>query len=68
MSAAEVLRQATDTGISITVVGSDLTLAAAQRPPDHVIDVIRSNKAEIIALLNKQGDGWYAADWRTFYD
>jgi hypothetical protein len=67
MSAIEVLRLAQESGIRLGVAGADLILDAALEPASAVLEAIRRNKAEIIALLGADRDEWTAEDWQVFY-
>ena len=68
MSAVEVLRLAQENGIRLGVAGADLILDAAREPTLAVLEAIRRNKAEIVALLGAHHGGWTAEDWKAFYD
>lgn len=68
MSAVEVLQLAQDNGIRLGVAGADLILDAEREPESTVLEAIRRNKAEIVALLVANHDEWTAEDWKAFYD
>lgn len=68
MSAVEVLRLAQENGIRLGVAGADLILDAEREPEPNVLEAIRRNKAEIVALLVVDNDEWTAEDWKGFYD
>jgi hypothetical protein len=68
MSAAAALKVARAVGITIAVDGGDLILEAAIAPPPSVIERLAHHKADIVALLRCQDDGWSAADWRACFD
>jgi hypothetical protein len=51
MSATEVLRVSTETGVRLSVEGANLVLDADTRPPDEILNALRRHKPEIIALL-----------------
>ena len=68
MSAVEVLRLAQENGIRLGVSGADLILDAEREPAPAVLEAIRCNKAEIVALLGAGRDDWTGEDWRAFYD
>jgi hypothetical protein len=68
MSAVEVLRLAQENGIRLGVAGADLILDAEREPEPSVLEAIRRNKAEIVALLGADHDEWTAEDWKAFHD
>ena len=68
MNAAEAVRLAQENGIRIGVAGADLILDAEREPEPNVLEAIRCNKAEIVALLGAHHDEWTAEDWKAFYD
>ena len=68
MSAVEALRLAQENGIRLGVVGADLILDAEREPGPSVLEAIRRNKAEIVALLGADHDDWTAEDWHAFFD
>ena len=68
MSAVEVLRLAQESGIGFGVAGGDLVLDAEREPEPNVLEAIRRNKAEIVALLGADHDEWNADDWKAFYE
>ncbi len=68
MSAVEALRLAQASGVHLGVDGDDLILDADLEPSVEVVDAIRQNKAEIVALLTTPGSDWSAEDWRAFFD
>jgi hypothetical protein len=51
MSAAEALRAAQAAGVTIKVDGDVLVLAAPARPSDDVLEALRHQKDEIVAVL-----------------
>lgn len=51
MSATEVLRVSTETGVRLSVEGANLVLDADTWPPDEILNALRRHKPEIIALL-----------------
>ena len=51
MSAAEVLKLARATGISVMVDGDNIMLEASAEPPADMLDALRKHKADIIAVL-----------------
>jgi hypothetical protein len=68
MSAVEVLRLAHENGVRLGVAGSDLILDAVREPEPNVLEAIRRNKSEIVALLGAHHDERTAEDWKAFYD
>ena len=68
MSAAKALSLAQENGIRLSVAGADLILEAEQEPEHSVLESIRRNKTEIVALLCADHDSWTALDWKVFYD
>jgi hypothetical protein len=68
MSAVEALRLAQANGIRLGVAGADLILDAERKPERSVLEAIRRNKAEIVALLGADHDAWTVEDWKAFYD
>ncbi len=68
MSAVEALRLAQASGVHLGVDGDDLILDADLEPPVEVVEAIRQNKAEIVALLTTPGSDWSAEDWRAYFD
>lgn len=68
MSAVEALRLAQENGIRLGVAGADLILDAAREPEPEVLEAIKLNKSEIVALLGAIRDDWTAEDWKAFYD
>ncbi len=68
MKAAEALRTARATGVEISLDGNDPVLEAASPPPERVLDALSRNKAEIVALLRPDVDGWSADDWQVYFD
>jgi hypothetical protein len=51
MSATEVLRVSTETGVRLSVEGANLVLDADTRPSDEILNALLRHKPEIIALL-----------------
>lgn len=68
MSAVEALRAAHGAGIQLGVDGEDLVLTASVPPPAAVIDILRSQKTEVLALLRATEYGWSAEDFQVFFD
>lgn len=66
MSAIAALKAAHAAGLQFRVEGSDLVLEAAAPPPSTVLSLLSLNKAAIVAMLQRGGDGWSAEDWQTF--
>jgi hypothetical protein len=51
MTALSAIATAKEAEIDLWLEGDTLCLRAATQPPDDVLDMIRSNKVEIIRLL-----------------
>lgn len=68
MSALKSLRLAREAGIRIALSGTDLALEAEQEPAPALLEMIKRNKAEIVAWLAANCDGWTAEDWQTLFD
>jgi hypothetical protein len=68
MRPIEILRAARDSGVHVSVAGTDLVLEADCRPPGTVINTLRRHKADIISLLEKEKPSWTNEDWQVFYD
>ena len=66
MTAAVILKAATDAGIVVTTDGDGLMLDAAKEPDPALVERIRSHKAEILALLHEPA--WSEEDWRALFD
>ena len=54
MSLIALLQDAADTGVRISLRGSNLALKAAVKPPPQLIAELRAHKAEIVALLRER--------------
>ena len=71
MNAVETIEAAKAAGVEIAVDGAELSLKASERPPPAVLEALRQNKQEIIALLSDTEPPptrWLSADWRAFFD
>ena len=68
MSAVKALALARERGVRVSVSGADLILDAEREPEPKVLEAIRRNKAEIVALLVVDNDEWTAEDWKAFFD
>jgi hypothetical protein len=68
MSAAQALKAARAAGVRLGIDGKDLTLEADAAPPPSVIDLLTCHRADVIALLHTERDGWSGEDWGTFFD
>jgi hypothetical protein len=68
MSAIAALKAARAAGLQLRVEGSDLVLEASAPPPSTMLSLLSLNKAAIVAMLQRGGDGWSAEDWQTFFD
>jgi hypothetical protein len=53
MSALTVLKDATDSGVRISLKGDNLAFKATVRPPPELLAKLREHKAEIVALLRQ---------------
>jgi hypothetical protein len=68
MSAAEALKAARTVGIELVLDGNDLLWEATSEPPAVVLDGLSRHKAEIVAILRPNKDGWSTEDWRLFFE
>ena len=68
MSAVRALKAAHAVGIRLGIDGEALTLEADAAPPPSVIDLLTRLKADVIAHLRTERDGWSGEDWRAFFD
>jgi len=68
MRAVEALKAARAAGVHLGVDGDALVLDAASAPPAAVLDALSRHKAEIVALLRPDHDGWSAEDWQAYFD
>ena len=68
MNAGEILKAAQGAGIRITADGDDLLLDAKAPPPAPILNALKRHKAEIMALLEQDMDGWSAQDWQALFD
>ena len=68
MSAAHALSAARAVGIHLEVDGDDLVLEASAPPSSVMLEVLSQHKAEIVAVLRPDRDGWSADDWQAFFD
>jgi hypothetical protein len=68
MSAIAALCSASANGIYVALEGADLILDAALPPPQDVVDALKCNKAEIVALLQTERSCWSPEDWLAFFD
>src|SRR5262249_21507560 len=55
-------------GISFSIEGDHLLLAAPTPPPSHIIEDIARHKSEILALLRLGSGSWSSEDWQAFFD
>jgi hypothetical protein len=53
LSLVALLQDAADSGVRISLRGSNLALKAAVKPPPELLASLRTHKAEIVALLRK---------------
>ena len=58
MSAVALIREAARSGVWVGLDGDRLALRARARPPDDLLDKLRRNKPEIVALLRQDPPGW----------
>ena len=63
MSASRIIARAADAGVSLRIVGDNLRVRASSRPPEALLDDIRSHKAEIIAWLGVQSYEARQVEW-----
>ena len=63
VSAPRIIARAADAGVSLRIVGDDLRVRAYSRPPETLLDDIRSHKAEIIAWLGVQSHEARQVEW-----
>jgi hypothetical protein len=68
MSAAQALKAARAAGVRLGIDGKNLMLEADAAPPPSVIDLLTCHRADVIALLQTERDGWSGEDWRAFFD
>lgn len=69
MNAATALRLARDAGIYLRVDGDDLVLEASAPPPDAVLDLLSSRKADLIRLLSREAQNdWSEEDWLALFE
>jgi hypothetical protein len=68
MSAVDALRAAHAAGITVTLDGDGILLAADAKPSQALLEVLACNKLDILNLLKPGPDGWCAADWGTYFD
>ena len=54
MNAAETLAAAQAAGVRLGVDGTDLLIESEREPPSHLLDALRRDKPEILALLRTQ--------------
>jgi hypothetical protein len=52
----------------VVIDGDDLALEAPEQPPQAVLDLLSQHKADILTLLRRANDGWFAEDWQVFFD
>ena len=53
LSAVALIREAARSGVWVGLDGDKLALKARARPPDDLLDRLRRNKPEIVALLRQ---------------
>jgi hypothetical protein len=53
MNARTIISEAIERGISLSLNRGNLALKAAAKPPDDLLDRLRRNKPEIVALLRQ---------------
>jgi hypothetical protein len=68
VSAAEALRAAHEAGVTMMLDGESLMLEAKVEPPQAVLNALARHKSAILALLRPGQDGWFAEDWRAYFD
>jgi len=68
MTATAVLESIEAAGIKLTIDGGDLMLEAPTMPSSALIEEIKCNKQQILALLRPAPESWSAEDWRSFFN
>ena len=68
MNTFDTLKLARAAGISVRLDGDKLELEASAQPEPAIIELIASNKPEIVAWLRPDQDGWTAEDWKALFD
>jgi len=68
MSAVQALKAARNAGVRIGIDGDALTLEADTAPHPAVLELLARHKADVLALLRRDDDGWSGEDWRAFFD
>ena len=68
MSAMEALKLARTAGINLRLDGDDLVLEAAAPAATEIVDLLRDNKRDIVALLRPGLGGRSADEWHNFFD
>jgi len=68
VTALETLEAARAAGVTIALDGEHLALEAVAPPPPALINELAQHKAEIVALLRRENDGWNAEAWRAYFD
>jgi hypothetical protein len=68
LSAALALKTAHAVGVHVRIDGDDLELEAPAQPPQAVLELLSSHKADILRLLRPANDGWSPEDWRVFFE
>lgn len=58
MSSTDTLNAAVAAGIRVTVEGESILLEAASAPPEELLDALRRDKIEILALLRVSSGPW----------
>jgi hypothetical protein len=68
VSAADAMKAAQDTSVTVRLDGDDLVLEAAVPPPSYVLDLLLLHKAGVVAMLRLDKDGWSIEEWQALYD
>jgi hypothetical protein len=68
LNALDTLTLARAAGISVRLDGDDLVLEASAPPEPAIMELIASNKPEIVAWLRPDQDGWTDEDWKALFD
>lgn len=68
MSGRHTLAAARSAGIRIDLDGGQLQLQADKEPAATLLEALRCDKEELVALLGRGDDGFTGEDWLDFYD
>lgn len=67
MTAAEIFREAATAGVTVTVEGDDLVLAAPSPPTSDLLALLGKHKADVVDVLRQNGE-WSEQDWWAAFD